>query len=411
MMKSLRPWVTICLLLWPAGPSLAGEMPLANPADIGLSGDGLAKVSDAVEREIANGSIAGGVVLVARHGKVGFIEAYGDQVRANATAMDIESVFRLYSMTKPVVSVAAMMLVEQGKIALDDPVAKYLPAFSDTLVAKGRLEDAVPQIRPLTVRDLLRHTSGLTYGVFGSSPVKARYRAVNTLSWQQTNAEFTDKIAAIPLAYQPGTVWEYGQSTDVLAHLIEVVSVQSIDGFLQANIFDPLGMTDTGYTVAEAELGRVAVQLPSGGALRDVSVKPTWLPGGQGLVSTASDYWRFSQMLLNGGELDGVRVLDAATVADMTRDHLGTEIAKRPANMGWVGAGYGFGLGFAVRLAGSAAKWDGAAGDHYWMGYAGTNFLISPANDLVMVFLAQQVGKSLRNRDVMFALVPSAVVE
>ena len=417
MRKSLQLLTSFLLIsIAGAGFVYAGDMPMATPESVGLSSERLAQVGDAVTAEITAGSIAGGVLLVARHGKVAFVDAYGMQDKAKGTAMDTESLFRLFSMTKPIVSVAVLMLNEQGKLLLTDPVQQYLPEFAGTLVAEGKLSDAVAPNRPVTVQDLLRHTSGLTYGVFGDSPVKAKYREVDTLSWEQTNPEFVTKIAAIPLAYQPGTVWEYGQSTDVLAHLIEVVSGQPIDEFLKANIFDPLGMTDTGYVVAKTDLGRVAEQLPNPktGApnpLRDVAVKPNWLPGGQGLVSSASDYWRFSQMLLNKGELDRVRLLSPTTVDYMTSDHLGSGIEKRPANMWWVGEGYGFGLGVAVRLDDGITAWNGAAGDFYWMGYAGTNFLVSPKRDLIMVFMAQQIPQVLRNRDVLFSLIPQTIVD
>ena len=417
-MKNLVKFAFVALLssVWSAGFGFAGEMPMASPESVGLSSARLAQVGDAIDAEIAAGSIAGGVLLVARHGKVAYVDAFGLQDKANGTAMDTESLFRLFSMTKPIVSVAVLMLNEQGRLLLNDPVEKYLPEFADATVAEGKLSDAVAANRPVTVQDLLRHTSGLTYGVFGDSPVKAKYREADTLSWQQTNAEMVTKIAAIPLAYQPGTVWDYGQSTDVLAHVVEVVTGQTIDTFLQDNILGPLGMNDTGYVVAASELSRVAEQLPNPdtGApnpLRDLSVKPNWLPGGQGLVSTASDYWRFSQMLLNRGELDGVRILSPTTVDYMTSDHLGAGIEKRAANMWWVGDGYGFGLGVAVRLDDGITAWNGAKGDYYWMGYAGTNFLVSPKRDLVMVFMAQQIPQALRNRDVLFSLIPQTIVD
>lgn len=417
MRKSLV-YVTLCVLISIPGArfAVAGDLPLTSPESVGLSSERLAQVGDAIEGEIAAGLISGGVLLIARHGKVAFLDSYGMQDKGAGVAMSNDSLFRLFSMTKPIVSVAALMLNEQGKLLLNDPISKYLPEFAGVMVAEGKLADAAAANRPVTVQDLLRHTSGLTYGKFGDSPVKAEYRKADTLSWDQTNAEFVTKVAAIPLAYQPGTVWEYGQSTDVLAHLIEVVSGQPIDTFLETNILGPLGMNDTGYVVPKADLGRVAEQLPdpdTGKAkpLRDVAVKPNWLPGGQGLVSSAADYWRFSQMLLNKGELDGVRLLSPTTVDYMTSDHLGTAVEKRPANMWWVGEGYGFGLGVAVRLADGITAWNGAAGDYYWMGYAGTNFLISPKRDLVMVFMAQEIPQALRNRDVLFSLIPQTIID
>jgi CubicO group peptidase (beta-lactamase class C family) len=400
----------------------AGEMPMTSPQAVGLSQERLAEVGTAIEAEIAAGNIAGGVLLVARHGEVAYLESYGMQDKLSDAPMRTDSLFRLFSMTKPIVSVAVLMLNEQGRLLLNDPVTNYIPSFAETEVwvegtggENGEIEVEAAG-RPITIQDLLRHTSGIVYGGFGDTPVHALYRDSTVMSFDNTSAEFAEVLADLPLVHQPGTVWDYGQSTDVLARVVEIVSGQPIDVFLQENILDPLAMTETGYVVPDEDLGRVAEQLPNpetgeASPLRDVGVKPTWLPGGHGLVGSASDYWRFAQMLLNGGELDGARILSPTTVAFMTSDHLGAAVEKRPGLMWWVGDGYGFGLGVAVRLNDGVSAWNGAAGDYYWMGYAGTNFQVSPARELVMVFMAQQIPMALRNRDVVFSTIPQAIVE
>lgn len=403
-------------------PASAGEMPMTTPDAVGLSGDRLAMIGDTINSEIEAGHIAGGVLLVARHGKVAFLEAYGEQDRLAGTPMADDSLFRMFSMTKPIVSVAALMLHERGKLLLNDPVSKYIPAFADTQVwvegtggENGDLQTEAPN-KQITVQDLLRHTSGLVYGLFGDTPVHHLYNESTVFSWDNTSAEFADEIAGLPLADQPGTVWNYGQSTDVLARVIEVASGQPMDVFLEENIFRPLGMTETGYWVTKDDVGRVAEQLPDPetgepNPIRDVTQVPNWRPGGHGLVGSASDYWRFAQMLLNRGELDGVRLLSPTTVDYMTSDHLGDGIEKRQDLMWWVGDGHGFGLGVAVRLQDGVTHWNGSEGDYYWLGYASTNFLVSPKNDMITVFLAQQIPLALKYRDIIFSQVHQAIVD
>lgn len=412
----------VALLVLVFTTALAEQSSVTTPEAVGLSSARLETIGDRIEAEIEAGQIPGGVLLVARHGKVAFLEAYGMQDPHDGTPMATDSLFRLFSMTKPIVSVAALMLNERGELLLNDPVSKYIPAFGETQVwlpgtggETGEIEHE-EAAHPITIQDLLRHTSGLIYGDFGDTPVHALYQQADVMSWENSSEEFAAAMALLPLAHQPGTVWDYGQSTDVLARVIEVVSGQPIDVFLQENIFDPLGMTDTGYWVPPEAADRVAEQLPdpeTGEArpLRDVSVAPTWHPGGHGLVGSASDYWRFAQMLLNGGSLDGVRLLSPTTVAYMTSDHLGDKIEKRPELMWWVGEGQGFGLGVAVRLQDGLTHWNGAAGDYYWYGYVGTLFLVSPANDMVAVFLSQQIPQADRNRDIIFSMIPQAIVD
>jgi CubicO group peptidase (beta-lactamase class C family) len=330
--------------------------------------------------------IPGAVILIARDGKVAFFDAFGFQDREKRIPMKADSIFRIASMTKPITSIALMMLVEEGKIQIDDLLALYLPEFKDLKVG---VEQVVPETgkrslslepprRGPTIQDLLRHTSGFTYDVFGDSLVKTAYQAANLRDSNQTLAEFTSRLAKLPLAYHPGTTWEYSFSTDVLGRVIEVVSGVPFDEFVSDRVLRALKMTSTGFFVPESDAGRLAEpQLDSTTgrrpALLDVTRKPSFPSGGGGMVSTAADYARFSQMLLNGGELDGARLLSPHTISLMTADHLppGTPIGLG----GQFGSlkpdledGQGFGLGFAVRVAPGHNPYPGSVGEFYWVG-------------------------------------------
>ncbi|MGH9810957.1 MAG: serine hydrolase domain-containing protein, partial [Terriglobia bacterium] len=287
------------------------------------------------------------------------------------------------------VSVGAMMLVEDGRLRLSDPVSKHIPELKGLKVGvekDGKLEIVAAQREP-TIQDLLRHTSGFTYGVFGKSMVKDLYKKYDVDSTDQTNAELVTKLAMVPLMHQPGTTWEYSRSVDVLGHVIERISGQTLDVYLQARILGPLGMKDTAFYVEPSKQSRIAEAFakdPDSGAaqnLLNVRAMPKFLAGGQGMVSTAADYLRFAQMLLNGGELGGVRVLSRKTVEYMTSDHLGT--IRGP------GPGYGFGLGFAVRLANGLSSTEGTAGDYNWAGLGGTYFWVDPKERLIAVWMMQ----------------------
>jgi CubicO group peptidase (beta-lactamase class C family) len=311
--------------------------------------------------------------------------------------MPRDAIFRIYSMTKPVVSVAAMMLMEQGRLLLSDPVAKYLPEFGQqqvcTLLDGVEVLQAVRQLA--TVQDLLRHTAGLTYEFMGSSAVQRQYAQIRIGSRQRSNAEFARELAAVPLLFEPGTVWEYGRATDVLGRLIEVVSGQTLGAHLSENIFRPLGMTDTGFSVPPPEHTRVAqpfVRDPEGGMqmrLIDVCQNTALESGGGGLASTALDYARFLQCLLNKGELGGVRLLGPRTVNFMTADHLGEIPVNRGAASALLPPGHGFGLGFAVRKQTGVATAPGSIGTYFWGGMAGTTFFVDPAEDLFACLMLQ----------------------
>jgi CubicO group peptidase (beta-lactamase class C family) len=373
----------------------------------------LERITRIVQADIDAGRLPGAVMLVHQAGKTVFNQALGKRDPDAPDAMRTDSLFRIYSMTKPIASVGLMMLVEDGLVQIADPVAKYLPEFEGlTLGVVGRddvgqplLEriplTELPGARAPTVQDLLRHTSGLTYGIFGDSLVKAEYRKAGVEQGKLSNTEFSRRLATLPLAYAPGTVWEYSRSTDIVGALIERVSGQTLGAYLQARIFGPLGMADTGFAVPTASQARVAQPFaidPDSATLAvrllDTSKVPVYESAGGGLLSTAPDYLRFARMLLAGGTLDGVRILSAKTIALMTSDHLGADIIRASrmpgANTEYIpGAGYGFGLGFAVRLANGEASNAGSVGDYAWGGLAGTYFWNDPQENLIAIWMMQ----------------------
>jgi len=364
----------------------------------GVSEARLRQMGEQVRADVETGRIPGAVIVVARNGNPVYTEAIGVLDPKSGAPMRMDAIFRVYSMTKPIVSVGIMMLVEEGRLQLADPASKYLPELKGLKVgvekkdASGRtVLEEVPAQREMTVQDLLRHTSGLTYGVFGKSLVKDAYNSSKMLSDDQSNAEMVAKLGKLPLAYQPGTTWDYSMSTDVLGALIERVSGRTLDAFLSQKILMPLGMKDTGFWVEPSQHGRIAepfaVDPDSKQAvtLTNVHQPRRWLSGGGGMVSTASDYLRFSQMLLNGGALDGVRIVSRKTVEYMASDHLG--LIRGPAYA--PGPGYGFGLGFAVRTAAGQSAVPGSPGEHNWGGFGGTAFWIDPQEKLIAIWMMQ----------------------
>ena len=364
-------------------------LPHAHPADVGLCPERTQRLMDVLRREVASGRLPGAVAMVARRGQIALFEAVGQQDPTTGAPMQTDSIFRIYSMTKPVVSVAVMMLVERGQLLLSDPVSHWLPEFANQQVATSNgLE---PVRNPATVQDLLRHTAGLTYEFLGTSPVQQQYGSVKIASRERTNAEFCQTLAALPLQFQPGSVWAYSRATDVLGRLVEVVSGQGLGAFLQAEIFGPLGMVDTGFAVPPEQHHRIAEPFahdPDGGVPMKV-LEPRQVPamegGGGGLMSTAMDYTRFLQCLRNRGELDGVRLLGPHTVDYMTADHLG----GIPADGTLLPPGHGFGLGFAVRTHLGLSPVPGSVGLYYWGGIAGTTFFVDPALDMYAMLMVQ----------------------
>jgi len=388
-------------------------LPLAVPEDIGLSSARLARLGTVIAGEIERGRVPGAVALVARRGRVGYFESFGQRDAVAGAPMAKDAIFRIYSMTKPITSVAAMMLWEDGRFLLSDPIAKYLPdlAALDVAVERDGVLERVPALRAVTIQDLLRHTSGLTYEFRGSGPVHRMYRSAKVDSRAQSNAEQVAALGRMPLLHQPGTRWEYGRSTDVLGRLVEVLSGQTLGEFFERHILAPLGMVDTAFHVPERHHSRLAEAFgrdPDSGVavqLLEVRDPPGFESGGGGLVSTAADYARFLQMLLNGGTFEGHRLLGRKTIEFMTADHLGP-ITGAPDLLI---PGHGFGLGFAVRLQAGIAHVPGSIGQYFWGGLAGTTFWVDPAEQLFALLLIQAPGLRDYYRTLFRDLVYSAL--
>ena len=435
MLRNLR--ALLCAVAFLSVPVAASAQSLqpAKPEEVGLSSQRLAKIAEVFNQEIKDQKIPGAVVMIARKGKVAYHEAFGAQDKSAERTMAKDSIFRIYSMTKALASVGAMILVEDGKVQLTDPVAKFLPEFKNVQVSTPRSDGMgqltyglVPADRQPTIQDLLRHTAGLAYGeITGNARVKAAYTnaglftpGADYFSIELTPDEFTAKIAETPLAYQPGTTWEYSHAVDVLGRVVEKASGKRLSEFLDERLFKPLKMTDTGFSVPADRMARLSQPFavdPASGApnkLIDVSKPPKNDSGGAGAVSTAADYLRFSQMLLNGGELDGARILSRTTVALMASDHLPPAIRQtvQPGEQLLGVQGYSFGLGFAVRKEQGVSGVHGSPGEFTWAGYAGTYFWIDPKEQLVGVLMTQAPGPSRPYyRRMLRALTYQAIVD
>jgi CubicO group peptidase (beta-lactamase class C family) len=406
-MKSIKR-VALCFAATFCLPAIliAYELPTAAPEAVGLSAEKLKDVKTAMQKLVDNNRIAGGVFVVARRGKVVQFEACGMMDIEAAKPMKRDTIFRFFSMSKPITTVAAMMLYEQGKIKLDDPVSKYIPQFKGLKVVADPDAEEIEKVaanREMTVRDLMRHTSGLTYGFFGNTAVDKLYRKSVQLGGNRTTLkDMTKNLAEIPLLYQPGTKWHYSVSTDVLGRVVEIACGQSLDKFFAERIFEPLEMVDTAFSVPQEKMNRFATNYgpkPQGG-LRPIDKPettryakiPTFFSGGGGLVSTASDYMRFCLMLLNKGQFGDKRLLKTETVALMTKNQL-PEIAY-PIGTG-DRAGVGFGLGFSVRVE-SNSQASSRIGEYGWGGMASTHFWISPNDEIAVVALTQHIPFSNR---------------
>ncbi len=384
----------------------------ASPEEIGLSSVRLARLGEVLRGEIERGRVPGAVALIARRGRVGYFESFGASDPVSGTPMTKDAIFRIYSMTKPITSVAAMMLWEEGRFLLGDSIAQYLPEFSHLQVAVARdgVMERVPADRVITIQDLLRHTSGLTYEFRGSGPVHKMYMSARVYSRSQSSADQVATLAKMPLLHQPGTQWEYSRSTDVVGRLIEVLSGVPLRVFFERRILAPLGMSDTAFHVPPQHHSRIAEAFAkdpdSGGKVQLLEVRdaPNFESGGGGLVSTASDYARFLQMLLNGGTLEGSRFLSRKTVELMTADHLGPVTGASDLLL----PGHGFGLGFAVRLHAGIAPVPGSVGQYFWGGLAGTTFWVDPAEQLFAILLIQAPGRRDYYRTLFRDLVYSA---
>jgi CubicO group peptidase (beta-lactamase class C family) len=374
------------------------------PEAVGLSSSQLARIEAVTQKHVESGVVPGAVMMVARRGKIAWYKTTGFRDRAAKDPMRPDSIFRIYSMTKPIVSVAAMMLVEEGKMQVGDPVSKYLPEIANMKVGVETSEGGkqalqlVDPAREMTVQDLLRHTSGLIYGTRGKSLVNAAYIDAKIGNRDDSNAEFVAKLAKLPLRFSPGDRWEYGVSTDVLGRVVEVVSGKTLGEFLQERIFAPIGMTDTGFSVPADRLGRAAQpwQMPEAPPMTprfDVAQKPRFESGGGGLTSTIEDYLRFAILVADGGEFAGKRLLGSKTVEFMTADHNGARPGRPP--------GLGFGLGFEVRTSVGEAVLPGSLGEYGWAGNAGTLFWIDPKEQLIAIYMVQvddRVRIMLRNQ-------------
>ena len=387
-----------------------------------MSAERLARLDAALHKAVEIGELPGAVVMIVRDGKLVHARGIGWQDREAKIPMRRDSIFRIYSMTKPIVSVAAMMLVEEGRLGLHEPVSKYIPEFKETKVGVESTDAAgkpvltlVNAARQMTVQDLLRHTSGLTYGVLGPpNLVKKAYLDAGIFSQKWVLADFCRALAKLPLQYEPGSTWEYSHSTDVLGRVVEVASGQTLDLFLADRIFRPLNMADTGFHVPRDKHGRIAQPIPDKYTgktpeLLDLREPATFFAGGHGLVSTAEDYLRFTRMLLNGGELDGVRLLGPRTVRNMSANHLNERISRGTAFL--PGPGHGFGLGFGTRLETGQSEWPGSVGDFYWGGFAGTAFWVDPAEKLTVVYMSQEPVRRGHYRTLLRALVYQAILE
>jgi len=437
----------LCVFGWPVA---AKELSRTAPEKTAMSSERLARINAHMQAAVDDGTMVGGMALIARDGKLIFEETWGQADRENAIPMATDTIFRLYSMSKPITSVALMTLYEEGRFELDDPIAKYIPQLADLKVAlstadavSGVTSDGVmsrgsgngdqslvgqtraPARQP-TIHDLLRHTAGFTYGAFGNTEVDQMYRKAGYPQYNGNLEAFVTELGTFPLQYEPGTKWHYSVAVAVQGRLIEVLSGQALGEFMSDRLFKPLDMKDTGFRVPAADLPRFAqMYAPEGVSPEGFGQRPTGKglvvaapymsdgyingrpleSGGIGLVGTARDYLRFAQMLLNGGELDGQRILSAKTVKYMTQNHLG----ELPMGLGRKGTG--FGLGFAVVQDPALAGNIGSAGEYSWGGAAGTTFWVDPAERLIGVFMVQSLPHLTRLKDQFKILVYGAMTE
>jgi len=387
-------------------------LPLVTPEQVGLSAARLDRVRTWMHQWVDSGKLAGMVTCVMRKGQLAFAEVYGKADVARDKPMRPDTIFRIYSMTKPLTSTAIMMLYEEGRFQLDDPISKFIPAFANPRVyvggSRGKME-TVPAEREINFRDLLTHTSGLTYGFMESTPVDAAYRAKDGVDFQTADTslkQVVERLATIPLIAQPGKAWNYSVATDVLGYLVEVISGQPFEKYLKEKVIDPLRMIDTDFHVPKEKHDRFAANYSAGAGgkldLLDDPAKSRYLAprrvnsGGGGLVSTAADYLRFCQFMLNKGELDGVRLLGRKTVELMTMNHLNGDMADMgtPRFSESTYTGIGFGLGFSVMIDPAKAYIAGTPGEFAWGGAASTAFWIDPAEDMAVVLLTQLMPSS-----------------
>jgi CubicO group peptidase (beta-lactamase class C family) len=416
-MKLARRFFCSLLLASVVGSVGAADLGTARPEAVGMSSQRLNRLTTEMKAIAERGDVPGVVTMVARKGKVVHLEATGKRELEGGTPMQKDSIFRIYSMTKPITGVAMMILFEQGKWQLNDPVSKHIPEFADLKVAKvdpaNGAVTTVPSNHPMTMRELMSHSGGLTYGIFGSTAVDKQYVENKVFDQTQPMQTFIERLGKTPLLFQPGERWHYSVSVDVQGYLVEKLSGQTFPEFLQQHVFGPLKMVDTAFYVPESKMNRLAefyfrgkdgktVKHPG---VANYSKPPVFPSGGGGLVSTASDYMRFCQMLLNGGTLDGQRILSPLTVKLMRTNML-------PESARTMGPGTGFGLDFAVIDDPAAGGGYGGEGTYFWGGYAGTWFWIDPVYELIVIGMIQERGDDLPDfRAVSRALTYQSIVE
>ena len=427
---TLAKMVAATLALAGATALAAQELPrAARPEEVGLSAARLQRLSDRMKLGVDKGEIPGAVVLVARRGKVAYQESFGLRDPDTRAPMRADTVFRIASMTKPFTSLAIMMLAEEGRLSIAEEAAKYLPSFKDLKVgvarrsADGRSEVVLESPRkPMTIQDLLRHTSGLTYGAAGQNPLKQAYVDAKVGSPDDTNEQLVAKLSKLALTYQPGSTWEYSVSTDVLGRIVEVVSGLPLDRFIAERIAGPLKLTDTGFHAPPSKAERGARPQREGPKnelprVPPITTEVAFKSGGGGMVSTIADYARFCQFWLNGGELDGVRLVSRKTIELMTADHLppgtamGADMPRFEALLPGPDMGQGFGLGFAVRNDVGRSPLHGSPGDYFWGGAYGTYFWIDPKEKLFAILMMQSPLSRLPYRYLMRELVYQSIVD
>lgn len=392
-----------------------------SPSEIGLSEDRMDRITNILETQVEKGRFPGAVMLLARHGKIGYAHSVGRLLPDRSEPMPQGAIFRIMSMTKPLTSLAAMMLVEQCALHLSDPITEFFPEFSDLCVAKPNADGTMgcePARRIPTVHDLLRHTAGFSNPRSGTSQIKRAYAEANLDDTTLTNQEFKSKLAALPLEHQPGETWCYSLGTDLLGCLIEKLTGKSLDQVFVDMITGPLGMTDTSYWVNRTETGRIAEPFEHHiSNLQDPRKRPTRFRGAAGLCSTASDYLRLCQFFLNKGELDGTRLVSRKTIELMTCNHIpATTRFDQDSMIRFFGPpkpgfGAGFGLGFAVRTSMGDAPWHGSVGAYEWAGAAGTMFLVDPKEDLCAVLMTQAPDQTGKNMSLLRALCYQTIAD
>ncbi len=405
-------------------PAEAASNLLTEAPDLtGFSQAGLDRVTEMLDHEVGQGHLAGAIMLIQRRGKPVYYQGFGVRDPATMAPMTRDTIFRLYSMTKPITSAAAMLLLEQGRLKLDDPVSRYIPAFAHPQVATEKTDasgktylDLSPALKPITVLDLMRQSSGISSAFTDLGLVTQLYLKAGLFDGDFDNRDFADRLAKLPLAYQPATVWDYGHSTDVLGRVIEVASGMSLYDFEKRYLLDPLGMVDTSYYVDPAKGPRIAQPLPTDRIIGNETIsEPTvgrkWESGGGGLNGTTGDYARFLQMLLNGGEIDGKRILKPETVALMRKNEVAPATDVKPWAYYYPGAGFGYGLGFGVRTGPGEDGVPGFIGEMAWGGAAGTYFWTYPDHDMVMILMVQTPTQRGRIQPILKTLVYEAIVK